>query len=94
MKKIGTALIVADMLLCLVLIGYYSYSRSHEWERAAFSDAAGESTPERQQEQEIRRVAITFDDEDIIGYSLPAPNKFDLQVFNYFTTGYKVLLLY
>ncbi len=69
MKKIGTALIVADMLLCLVLMGWYGYSRSHEMERAALSDAAQERTQERQQEQEVRRVAITFDDEVIIGLS-------------------------
>lgn len=116
MKKIGTALLVADILLCLLLVGY-GLRRGHEreqealsgaareqealldaaqgeqmelsgaaqgeqmalsgaarGEQAALSDAAreqqegtGEWQQEPVQEQEIRRIAITFDDEGIIG---------------------------
>lgn len=112
MKKIGTALLVADILLCLLLMGY-GLRRGHEREQEALSGAAqgeqealsgaaqgeqealldaaqGEqaalwdaaqeeyATREQQegteewqqeqvQEQEIRRIAITFDDEGIIG---------------------------
>lgn len=112
MKKIGTALLVADILLCLLLVGY-GLCRGHEREQEALSDAAQreqvalsdaaqgeqealwdaaqgeqealwdaaqekyaareqrEGTEEWQQEQvqeqEIRRIAITFDDEGIIG---------------------------
>lgn len=112
MKKIGTALLVADILLCLLLVGY-GLRRGHEreqealsgaaqgeqealsgaaqgeqaalsdaaqGEQAALSDAAweeyaareqqegtGEWQQEQVQEQEIRRIAITFDDEGIIG---------------------------
>lgn len=78
MKKIGTALLVADILLCLLLAVDYGFRRGHEWEQVALSDAAQEEhaareeqegTGEWQQEQvqEVRRVAITFDDEGIIG---------------------------
>lgn len=112
MKKIGTALLVADILLCLLLVGY-GLRRGHEREQEALSGAAqgeqealsgaaqgeqmalsgaargeqealldaageeraareqqegtGEWQQERAQEQEIRRIAITFDDEGIIG---------------------------
>lgn len=97
MKKIGTALLVADILLCLLLVGY-GLRRGHEREQEALSGAAQgeqealwdaaqgeqealldaaqgeqaareqqEGTGEWQQEQEIRRIAITFDDEGIIG---------------------------
>ncbi len=90
MKKIGTALLVADILLCLLLMGY-GLRRGHEREQEALSDAAqgeqaalsdaaweeyaareqqegtGEWQQEPVQEQEIRRIAITFDDEGIIG---------------------------
>ncbi len=48
------------------------FCRSQEGERAALSDAARERAQERQQEQqgqeqEVRRIAITFEDEVIIG---------------------------
>ena len=123
MKKIGTALFVADILLCLLLVGY-GLCRGHEREQKALSGAArgeqvtlsgaaqgeqealsgaaqgeqaalwdaaqgeqealldaaqeeyaareqqegtGEWQQEPVQEQEIRRIAITFDDEGIIG---------------------------
>lgn len=101
MKKIGTALLVADILLCLLLMGY-GLRRGHEREQEALSGAAqgeqealwdaaqgeqealldaaqgeqaareqqegtGEWQQEPVQEQEIRRIAITFDDEGIIG---------------------------
>lgn len=101
MKKIGTALLVADILLCLLLVGY-GLRRGHEREQEALSGAAqgeqealwdaaqgeqmalwdaaqeeyaareqqegtGEWQQEQVQEQEIRRIAITFDDEGIIG---------------------------
>lgn len=100
MKKIGTALLVADILLCLLLVGY-GLRRGHEREQEALSGAAreqealwdaaqgeqealldaaqeeqaareqqegtGEWQQEPVQEQEIRRIAITFDDEGIIG---------------------------
>ncbi len=72
MKKIGMALIMADMLLCLLLAAGSGFRRSQEGERAALSDAARERAQERQQEQqgqeqEVRRIAITFEDEVIIG---------------------------
>lgn len=101
MKKIGTALLVADILLCLLLVGYglrHGHEREQEalsgaaqgeqealldaaqGEQAALWDAAqeeyaareqqegtGEWQQEPVQEQEIRRIAITFDDEGIIG---------------------------
>ena len=112
MKKIGTALFVADILLCLLLVGY-GLRRGHEREQEALSGAAqgeqealldaaqgeqaalwdaaqgeqealldaaqeeyaareqqegtGEWQQEPVQEQEIRRIAITFDDGGIIG---------------------------
>lgn len=100
MKKIGTALLVADILLCLLLVGY-GLRRGHEREQEALSGAAREQEAlwdaaqgeqealwdvaqekyaareqregteewqqEQVQEQEIRRIAITFDDEGIIG---------------------------
>lgn len=72
MKKIGMALIMADMLLCLLLAAGSGFRRSQEGERAALSEAARERAQERQQEQqgqeqEVRRIAITFEDEGIIG---------------------------
>ena len=52
MKKIGMALIMADMLLCLLLAAGSGFRRSQEGERAALSDAARERAQERQQEQQ------------------------------------------
>lgn len=69
MKKIGKALVLGDMLLCLALAGAYGYIHGVggelKWvQTAAMDEAEGPEEP-----MEIRRIALTFDDEDIIGSS-------------------------
>lgn len=67
LRGIGTALAVGDLLLCLVLTGSYVCGRSSSRRQEAVVNVAQEGAPE--QEREVRRIAITFDDEVIIGLS-------------------------
>lgn len=60
MKKIGKALALGDMLLCLALLGGYGWSQGLRWQQTAAVNEVEER--EREQEKEIRRVALTFDD--------------------------------
>lgn len=64
MKKIGTTLAVGDLLLCLALTGVYGFNHSPGWRQTAAADAAQERVQEhmRDQAQEVRKIAITFDD--------------------------------
>ena len=64
MKKIGIALAVGDLLLCLVVMGAYRYSPSSAGTQTTVTDAVEERRQEQVQdpEQEVRRIAITFDD--------------------------------
>ncbi|MCI9071275.1 MAG: hypothetical protein HFH80_00425 [Lachnospiraceae bacterium] len=69
MKKIGKALALGDMLLCLALAGAYGYIHGVggelKWAQTTTVDEAeGPEEP-----MEIRRIALTFDDEVIIGLS-------------------------
>lgn len=69
MRKIGKALALGDMLLCLALAGAYGYIHGAGGElkqtpTAAMVEAEGPEEP-----VEIRRIALTFDDEVIIGLS-------------------------
>lgn len=61
MKKIGKALAVGDLLLCLALAGAYGIEQSGNWKRQVAATGAAEEKVEEQQE-EIRRIALTFDD--------------------------------
>lgn len=60
MKKIWGVLILGELILCLMLAGMYGLKNSAQWQQAAVVSELEES--ESQQEQEIRRIAITFDD--------------------------------
>lgn len=60
MKKIWRVLILGELILCLMLAGMYGLKNSAQWQQAAVVSELEES--ESQQEQEIRRIAITFDD--------------------------------
>lgn len=64
MKKIGMALAVGDLLLCLVVMGAYGYSPSSAGTQMTATDAVEERRQEQVQdpEQEVCRIAITFDD--------------------------------
>lgn len=76
MSKIGKMLALGDLLLCLVLIGAYSYQSNYSYQSSlkrqqTASAAVMTETAENadRQDEEIRRIAITFDDEVIIGLS-------------------------
>lgn len=60
MRKIGKALAMGDMFLCLALAGAYGYNASLKWQQAAVVNEVEEK--EEEQEVEIRRIALTFDD--------------------------------
>lgn len=62
MKKMCMTLAVGDLLLCLVVMGAYGYSPSSAWRQTAATDAVEERSQEQEPEQEVRRIAITFDD--------------------------------
>lgn len=61
MKKIGKALVLGDMLLCLALAGAYGYIHGVggelKWAQTTVDEAEGPEEP-----MEIRRIALTFDD--------------------------------
>ena len=60
MKKIGKALALGDLLLCLALVAVYGFTGGLKWQQtAAVREMEGE---EEEEEKEIRRIAITFDD--------------------------------
>lgn len=59
MKKIGKALALGDILLCLVLIGFYGFRENPNWRQAA---VVSEAEEQEAAEREIRRIALTFDD--------------------------------
>lgn len=65
MKKIGKALALGDLVLCLALVIVYSFTGGLKWQQTAVE----EMVVEEEAEKEIRRIALTFDDEDIIGSS-------------------------
>lgn len=58
MKKIGKALALGDLLLCLTLVVVYGFSGGLKWQQAA----AMKEMEREEEEKEIRRVALTFDD--------------------------------
>lgn len=60
MKKIWRVLILGELILCLMLAGIYGLKNSEQWQQAAVLSELEES--EAQQEKEIRRIALTFDD--------------------------------
>lgn len=60
MKKIWRVLILGELILCLMLAGMYGLKNSAQWQQAAVLSELEES--EVQQEKEIRRIALTFDD--------------------------------
>lgn len=67
--KIGKILALGDLLLCLVLIGAYSYQSNYSYQSSlkrqqTASTAVMTENAENaaQQDEEIRRIAITFDD--------------------------------
>lgn len=63
MTKIGKILALGDLLLCLVLIGAYGYQSSLKRQQAAPTAVMTETTENAdRQDEEIRRIAITFDD--------------------------------
>ncbi len=57
MRKIGKALALGDMLLCLALAGAYGYIHGAGGELKQMVEAEGPEEP-----VEIRRIALTFDD--------------------------------
>ena len=65
MKKIGKALALGDLVLCLALVIVYGFTGGLKWQQTAVA----EMVVEEEAEKEIRRIALTFDDEDIIGSS-------------------------
>lgn len=65
MKKIGKALALGDLVLCLALVIVYGFTSGLKWQQTAVA----EMVVEEEAEKEIRRIALTFDDEDIIGSS-------------------------
>ncbi len=71
MRKIRKALAMGDLILCLALAGAYGifYGQNGElkWRQTAAVNEAEEK--EEEQTVEIRKIALTFDDEVIIGLS-------------------------
>ena len=65
MKKIGKALALGDLVLCLALVIVYGFTGGLKWQQTAVA----EMVVEEEAEKEIRRIALTFDDEDKIGSS-------------------------
>lgn len=62
MSKIGKMLALGDLLLCLVLIGAYSYQSSLKRQQTASAVMTETAENADRQDEEIRRIAITFDD--------------------------------
>lgn len=63
MTKIGKILALGDLLLFLVLIGVYGYQSSLKRQQTASTAVAAETAEDADLlEEEIRRIAITFDD--------------------------------
>lgn len=60
MKRIWKALILGELLLCLLLTGTYGFRSSQRWQQTAVVNEVEER--EAQPEKEIRRIALTFDD--------------------------------
>ena len=61
MKKIGKALALGDLLLCLALVAAYGLTGGLKWQQTAVEEV--EVAAEKEEEdKEIRRIAITFDD--------------------------------
>ena len=61
--KIGKILALGDLLLCLALIGVYGYQSSLKRQQAAPAAVTAETAEAAvQKDEEVRRIAITFDD--------------------------------
>ena len=58
MKKIGKALALGDLVLCLALVIVYGFTGGLKWQQTAVA----EMVVEEEAEKEIRRIALTFDD--------------------------------
>ena len=58
MKKIGKALALGDLVLCLALVIVYGFTGGLKWQQTAVE----EMVVEEEAEKEIRRIALTFDD--------------------------------
>lgn len=69
MKKIRKALAMGDLLLCLALAVAYGIWQSGNWKRQQVAAVSGAEEKEEAQQAEIRMIALTFDDEVIIGLS-------------------------
>ena len=62
MRKIGKALALGDMLLCLALAGAYGYIHGAGGELKQMPTAAMVEAEGPEEPVEIRRIALTFDD--------------------------------
>lgn len=61
--KIGKILALGDLLLCLALIGVYGYQSGLKRQQAAPAAVTAETVETAvQKDEEVRRIAITFDD--------------------------------
>lgn len=66
MKKLRNVLALGDLLLCLCLLGAYGYHSGPKWQQATadreIEAVQGEKKAGEEGAEDIRRIAITFDD--------------------------------